>query len=177
MRCEVCGGKIHGKPYRVVIEGAKLTVCSRCSKHGVATWEEEPKLEKPSAKTKTAILQLPKTESTKQPETITETNLELVDGFGLKIKQAREKLGLSHGELGKKLNEKASLLKKIEAEKMTPDNKLAVKLERLLKVKLLVPKTEEKTPLTVSKPTNRELTLGDLIQLNKKEEPQERGQS
>ncbi|MEM2994413.1 MAG: multiprotein bridging factor aMBF1 [Candidatus Bathyarchaeia archaeon] len=176
MRCEVCGGKIHGKPYRVIIEGAKLTVCVRCSKHGVATWEEEPK---PMAKVKTVILQPSKTESAEPP--MVEANLELVDGFGLKIKHAREKLGLSHEELGKKLNEKASLLKKIETEKMTPDNKLAVKLERLLKVKLLVPKTEEKTPLTVSKPINRELTLGDLIQLDKKEkekeEPQERGQS
>jgi putative transcription factor len=181
LRCEVCGGKIHGKPYRVVIEGAKLTVCSRCSKHGTITWEEEPKPQKIMAKTKTTLFQPLKIESSKPPETIAETSLELVEGFGLKIKQAREKLGLSHEALGKKLNEKVSLLKKIETEKMTPDNKLAAKLERVLKVQLLVPKTEEKTHPTIPKPTNRKLTLGDLIQLNKKEkgkeEPQEREQS
>lgn len=181
MRCEVCGGKIHGKPCRVIIEGAKLTVCGRCSKHGVSTWEEELKPEKITAKTKTTLFQPLKIESNKQPETIAETSLELVEGFGLKIKQVREKLGLSHEELGKKLNEKVSLLKKIETEKMTPDNKLAAKLERVLKVQLLVPKTEEKNSPTISKPINRELTLGDLIQLNKKEkgkgEPQERKQS
>lgn len=181
MRCEVCGGKIHGKPYRVVIEGAKLTVCSRCSKHGTATWEEPSKLERTTAKTKIAVSQPLKTESAKPQKTITETSFELVEGYGLKIKQAREKLGLSHEELGKKLNAKVSLLKKIETEKMTPDNKLAAKLERVLKVQLLIPKTEEKTTQTIPKQKNRELTLGDLIQFNSeerdKEESQERKQS
>ncbi|MEM3695945.1 MAG: multiprotein bridging factor aMBF1 [Candidatus Bathyarchaeia archaeon] len=168
MRCEVCGAKIFGKPYKVIIEGAKLTVCSQCSKHGTIVWEEEPKPKSLALKTK-PISQPTKMKSKKAPE-IVETSLELVENFHTKIRQAREKLGLSHEELGKKINEKVSLLKKIETGKMTPDNKLAMKLEHALKVKLLLPPSEEKTLTTkIPQPASRELTLGDIIQLNKKE--------
>ena len=177
MRCEVCGHKIYGKPYKVVIEGAKLTVCSQCSKHGTIVWEETtPRTIIPKPK---ATLKPQKPQGKKPTEITVETSLELIENFDLKIKQAREKLGLSHEELGKKINEKVSLLKKIETKRMTPDNKLALKLEHILKIRLLIPASEEKVPQTkIPKPSSRELTLGDLIQLNKKskekEEPAER---
>jgi putative transcription factor len=173
LRCEVCGGKIYGKPYKVMIEGAKLTVCNQCSKHGTTVWEE-PKTTAPKSKTSFQPLRI---QSQKIRETTLGTSQELVEKFDQKIRQAREKLGLSHEELGKKINEKVSLLKKIETGKMTPNNKLAAKLEYALRIKLLVPATEEKVPQTkIPKPASRELTLGDLIQLNKKEkeEPAER---
>jgi putative transcription factor len=104
---------------------------------------------------------------------------EVVEGYDSKIRQAREKIGISHEELGKKINEKASVLRKIETGKMTPNNMLVTKLEHALKIKLLVPVSEEKIPQDIPKLPNRELTLGDLMQLNKKgrEEPTERKQS
>jgi len=178
LRCEVCGHKIFGKSYKVIIEEAKLTVCTECSKHGTMVWEEEPTPKTITPKPKTTLQPL-KTQSKKPPETTIDTNLELIEDFDVKIRQAREKLGLSHEGLGKKINEKVSVLKKIETRKMTPNNKLAAKLERTLKIKLLVPASEEKVPLTkIPKPPSRELTLGDLIQLNnkdkEKEEPAER---
>lgn len=175
MRCEVCGRKIYGEPCRVVIEGAKLTVCNGCSKHGTATWEEPaPKISAPKPK---ATLQPLRVQSKKQTEATVDTSLELIENFDQKIRRAREKLELSHEDLGKKINEKVSLLRKIETRKMTPNNKLATKLEYALKIKLLIPRTEEKTPQkNIPKQVSRELTLGDLIQLNKKqkEEPAER---
>jgi len=170
VRCEVCGRKIHGKPYKVMIEGARLTVCGKCAKHGTIAWEE--------AKPKTAVTLKPritrhmpsKIQSKKPPpQRAAESILELVEHFDVKIRQAREKLELSHEELGRKISEKVSVLKKIETGKMTPDNKLAAKLEHALKIKLLVPASEEKIPQTkIPKPVSRELTLGDLIQLKKK---------
>jgi putative transcription factor len=180
LRCEVCGAKIHGKPYKVIIEEAKLTVCSQCSKHGTIVWEEEPKPKSVVSKTKT-IAHPRQIKSKKAPETTVETGFELVENFHVQIRQAREKLGLSHEELGKKIKEKVSLLKKIETGKMTPDNRLATKLEHVLKVKLLVSASKEKNvPTKIPQQTSRELTLGDLIQLNKKgkkEEPPKRKQS
>ena len=173
MRCEVCGRKIYGKPYRVIIEGAKLLVCSECSKHGKIIWEEEPRLKTPTLKPKTAP-QITRIQSKKTPGKTVDVNLELVEDFGLKVKQAREKLGLSHEELGKKLNEKVSVLKKIETGRMKPNNTLVAKLEHALKVKLLVPAREEEIPkATLPKLASRELTLGDLIQLNKKDKEKE----
>jgi putative transcription factor len=175
LRCEVCGGKIYGKPYKVMIEGANLTVCNQCVKHGTIVREEpKPKGLMPKPQARLQPLKIP----TKRPtETTVDASLELAENFDQKIRQAREKLGLSHEELGKKINEKVSLLKKIETGKMTPDNKLSAKLEYALKIKLLTPATEVKVPQTrTPRPVSRELTLGDLIQLNKKEkeEPAER---
>jgi len=108
-----------------------------------------------------------------------EITQEIVEGYDSKIRQAREKMGLSHEKLGKKINEKASVLSKLETGKMTPNNILVTKLEHALKIKLLVPIKKEKIPLGISKSLNREPTLGDLIQLNKKggEDPTERKQS
>jgi len=108
-----------------------------------------------------------------------EITQEVVEGYHAKIRQAREKLGLSHEELGKKINEKASVLSKLETGKMTPNNMLVTKLEHALKIKLLVPIKEEKISQDMPKLPNHETTLGDLIQLNKKggEEPTERKQS
>ncbi|MEM3672905.1 MAG: multiprotein bridging factor aMBF1 [Candidatus Bathyarchaeia archaeon] len=168
----MCGRKIHGEPYRVIIEGAKLLVCSECSKHGKIVWEEEPKPKPPIPKPK-AALPLTQIQSKKTPGNIVDANLELVEDFGLKVKQAREKLGLSHEELGKRLNEKVSVLKNIETGKMKPNNALAAKLEHVLKIKLLIPAAEETPKATVPKPARRELTLGDLIQLNKKDNEKE----
>ncbi|MEM0007392.1 MAG: multiprotein bridging factor aMBF1 [Candidatus Bathyarchaeia archaeon] len=177
LRCEVCGRKIHGKPIRALIEGAKLTVCSECSKHGTIIWEEEVKqTPMPKIKPKVALLQAPKAQAASKAQAVFESPLELVDDYDVRVRQAREKLGLTHEELGKKINEKVSVLKKVETRKIKPDDKLAVKLEHALKIKLLVPAAQEKVPVPIaSKQPSRSLTLGDIIQLGKdKDEAEER---
>ena len=168
VRCEVCGRKIYGKSYRVMIEGAKLTVCGKCAKLGTIIWDEtKPKTPMLSVKTPTRRLTL-RTKSKKPRQAVVESGLELVEDFDVKIRHARRKLGLLHKELGRKISEKVSVLKKIETGKMTPDNRLATKLEHTLKIKLLVQASEEKVPKAKIKPVSHELTLGDLNQLNKK---------
>lgn len=145
-------------------------MCNDCSKHGKLAWEEEPKSK---AMTRLKGPKPPLMVQVKRPVEAApaDTTVELVQDFDAKIRQAREKLGLSHEELGKRMSEKVSLLRKIETRKMTPDNLLATKLEHILKIKLIVPTSEEKTkipPTKMTRPMNRELTLGDLIQLDKK---------
>jgi putative transcription factor len=178
LRCEVCGRKIHGNPIRAVIEGAKLTVCVECSKHGKIIRAEEVELGQRVPK-KTPAPFPAKMQRKKAVGAKVEITQEVVEGYHAKIRQAREKLGLSHEKLGKKINEKASVLSKLETGKMTPNNVLVTKLEHTLKIKLLVPIKEEKISHEIPKFANRETTLGDLIQLNKKggEEPTERKQS
>ncbi len=95
---------------------------------------------------------------------------ELTEDYPNKISVAREKLGLTHEELGKKINEKASVLRNLEAGKMEPNNQLASKLEHMLKIKLLVPISEEKVPPPTAKSANQELTLGDMIEIDKNDE-------
>jgi putative transcription factor len=103
-----------------------------------------------------------------------DTSQELAEDYPAKIRQAREKLGLSHEDLGKRLNEKVSLLRKIETGRMTPNNRLAALLERTLRIKLIVSAKEEKIPQTrTTKAPGHELTLGDLIKLDKKQKDEE----
>ena len=179
MRCEVCGRKIHTEPVRAEIEGAKLTVCVECSKYGrVITREEFELARKQTASAKPSGAPVPVHVPIKKIEARVEITQEVVEDYPNKIRQAREKLGLSHEDLGKKINEKASLLRKLETGKMAPNNMLVTKLEHVLKIKLLAPISQEKVPQAQApKTANRELTLGDLIQFkNKKggEEPKGR---
>ncbi len=174
VRCEVCGSRIRGTPHRAMIEGAKLTVCSKCVKLGSIFWEakSEPRLRKVAKR-----LPQPMLAARKKPVKLQET-LELVEDFGSQVRQAREKLGLSQEDLGRKLNEKVSLLRKIESGKMTPDHRLAEKLEHVLRIKLLVPFSEPKvSPKVLSR--RPAVTLGDLVNVKrgKAEAAQERKQS
>jgi putative transcription factor len=167
LRCEVCGRKINGKPITAIIESAKLTVCVACSKHGKIC-QEEPKPKLILQRLRPTPVQ-PRMQIPKPQAPSVDTSQELVENYHVKIRQAREKLGLSHEDLGKRINEKVSLLRKIETGKMTPDNRLASLLERTLKIKLIVPAKEEKVPQTkMSRAAGHELTLGDLIKLEKK---------
>ncbi len=165
LRCEVCGRKIYNSPITALIEGAKLTVCVECSKHGKIVREDYGIEQKTPRKT---LLPLPaKMQKRKPIEVRVEITQEVAEGYHLQIRQAREKLGLSHEELGKKINEKASVLSKLETGKMTPNNVLVTKLEHALKIKLLVPISEEKVAQS-PKSQSQELTLGDVMRLSKK---------
>jgi len=151
-----------------------MIVCRECAKLGSGYWEAKPqrrakRIMKPQLKLSV--------HRKKQRQTVTE-NLELVRDFGLRVRRSREGLELSHEDLGTKIGEKVSVLRKIESGKMTPDLMLAEKLEHALKIKLLVPPSEPKAPsIALSQP--REITLGELVRLKEKktEVAKERKQS
>jgi len=177
LQCEVCGNRIAGKPLKVIIEGAKLIVCAQCSKLGRICYDE-PKHERLMARPR-KMLAPPTAQMKKTQAAVVDTTQELVENFDVKIRQAREGFGLSHEELGRRLNEKVSLLRKIETGKMVPNNRLAKMLERALKIQLIVPTKEEKFPEShTAKTASRELTLGDLVHISKedrkREDPTER---
>ena len=164
MQCEVCGRQIFGAPVRAVIEGANLTVCSKCAKLGSGFWEP-----KPQPRTKKGAVHQPIQLFAKRKQSVTVTNsFELVTDLPQQVRHAREQLGLSHEDLGRKIGERVSVLRKIESGKMVPDLVLAEKLEHALKIKLRVPPSEPKVQLSQSsKPSGT--TLGDLIQFKLKE--------
>jgi len=173
MRCEVCGRRVRGPPFKVMIEGAKMLVCGECAKLGSVYWEAktEPRMKKISRRLPQSGL-APR----KQPSLTAEEAFELIDDFGAKIKQAREKIGLSHEDFGKKIREKVSVLRKIESEKMTPDNILIEKLQHALKIKLMVPVSEPAIPtkaMATSRPSK--LTLGDVAMVKKEKYEDRRG--
>ena len=142
-------------------------MCVECSKYGrVITHEEFALASKPTGK---PIPPVPVHVPKRKIEARVQITQEMVESYHQKIRQAREKLGLSHEDLGKKINEKASVLRKLETGKMAPNNLLVTKLEHVLKIKLLAPISDEKVPqVEAPKRANRELTLGDLMQFDEK---------
>jgi len=173
MQCEVCGREIFGKPLKAVIEGARMTVCRNCAELGTV-YSEATSLPT-SHKRNIAKYPAPSFSMKKHPIKVTET-LELIDSFSPKIRQAREKFGLSHEDLGRKIGEKVSVLRKIETGKMTPNHRLAEKLEHTLRIKLLVPPSEPKLPpSTLPKPP--EITLGKIVHLRKEKRGQRKDES
>lgn len=140
--CKLCGKK------KVVqtaeIEGAVIKVCDDCLKFGrkVVVPKKSPKKKFP-----------PKMDL---PETI------LVRGYGKLITKKRMKMGLERKEFAKRINEKESLIKRIELEQMRPDDKLVRKIESFLGIKLI---TEYEAPEVKVKKKKGTLTLGDIVSL------------
>lgn len=174
LHCDVCGKRIVGNPRNVVIEGARLTVCNECEKLGSGYWKPEtreiisaPRLAVNSPRVRSLTKAVNKPEGSVRGELmISSEHLEIVDGFGLLIKRAREEMGLTPEDLGKMIGEKESVIKKIEGEKMVPDVRLARKLEHALKIKLLAEEIESppKESLCREKP-HRKVTLGEIVHL------------
>ena len=163
MQCEVCGQRIIGKPRMVIIEGAKMMVCERCSSLGSPYIEPEAKK---GAYLPVLRRRLKKVTAAKKPSPrMILEDLEVVEDFGRVVRKARERMNLSHEDLGRRIGEKVSVLKKVESGRMIPDLKLARKLEHALKIKLLVPPPENLEAVKVPPPPNVEPTLGDVVHL------------
>ncbi|MEM2133478.1 MAG: multiprotein bridging factor aMBF1 [Candidatus Jordarchaeaceae archaeon] len=168
MLCEVCGKKIIGKPKNVNIEGAELTVCENCVKFGDSLKD----LSVTSKGSKTILVSPKKVIRVKRPRAKLDSkdfflDEDLVEDYAYKIRRAREGKGLSHEELAKKINERVTIIKKIETGKMQPSLALVKKLEKELQINL-TEKSDSKIMTTTSKDQSKELTLGDIIKIKKK---------
>jgi len=162
MQCEVCGRQIIGEPHRVIIERAKMTTCSSCAKLGSAEWKPEPASRISSA---AGITLIPRTAYIRKRGTASVSeDIVVAEGYGSLIRRAREKAGLSHEELGRRIAERVSLLKKIESEKMVPDQKVSEKLEHALGIKLMVPLVVPKVS-AMPAPSFKGVTLGEIAEL------------
>ena len=161
MRCEICGSQIRGKPRKAVIEGATLIVCEDCARHSSQVTPLTMGRTKPLVS-----LPLPR-ERKPQPrfKPVREAveNYTIVEGFGGLIKRAREERGWTQEELASKVGEKASLIGKLETEKVYPSFEIARKIEHALGVKLItrIPEAKPEAYLKV-KPEMETPTLGDV---------------
>lgn len=166
--CEVCGREIIGPAYVALVEGAELIVCADCTRY--AKWYR--RLRKSDLKPRALRAKAPKKPIMARavkpgvPTRISELErLELIEDYGRRVKEARERRGLTQEELGRMIGEKASVIKRIEAGELAPDIALARRLEHALGIKLLV-KVEEEVKVRASRPPKAVLTLGDVIAMS-----------
>lgn len=126
--CELCGRSVTDGKRSVMIDNTVLNVCMACSKRG------KPYVSTSLGKRKTANTSLP---SRFKPQRIQLTDDTTLDPeFAKLIREARMKLGLSHEQLGIRMNERAILLRKLESGALKPDEVFAKKLERYLGITL-----------------------------------------
>jgi putative transcription factor len=124
--CELCGHQTFEKKM-VVVDGTVFNVCLACSKRG-----KPYIMPQVSVKKKKPLIIKPQKRIGLADETI------LTPNFASLIREARMKMGLTHEQLGMKMNEKAQILKKFETGSLKPDEIFARKLERYLGIKLYI---------------------------------------
>ena len=111
MQCEICGAEVSEKPKKVVIDGSELQVCNSCARFGEVADKFSPVPRKVIPQER-AFRAPPKPrprrdEFKEMPEIVPE--------YGQIVKEAREGMGLTREELGLKIKEKASLIRKIDS--------------------------------------------------------------
>jgi len=164
MICEICGKEFNAKGFKIIVEGAELTVCPNCRKFGASTARSRV----PSGTgsiggrpMETGYGRSGEQQAPRRPRVI-----ELVEDYNVIVKNKREELGLSQAQLGTNIKEKESVIRRVETKSMRPTTKVAKKLEKELGVKLLesvdgAEEVEKKVHL------NRGLTIGDIIKFKK----------
>ncbi|RMF89830.1 MAG: TIGR00270 family protein [Methanobacteriota archaeon] len=125
MNCEICGREIAKEPVSVKIEGTLMRVCRSCARLG----EEVRSRTAPTSGAGPSRRPVHTGGS--------EKTIDVVEGYDRLIRREREKLGLTQEQLGAKINEKGSVIARLESGHMKPDIKTARKLERLFRVRIL----------------------------------------
>lgn len=145
IECTICGKKVP-RLFKAEIEGTILEVCEECLSFGEKIIEPEVLTRVRKVKRKPLV----------EEETV------FVDNYGKLIVAAREKMNLTREEFAKKINERESVIRRVEAEQMRPNDALTKKIERFLGIKLT--KTYEKRRID-KKAQRGKLTLGDVVEI------------
>lgn len=154
--CHICGKAATTQAF---IEGAKVPVCASCARYG-----------KEVAKPAQLRGRLPAAMAQAAPL----KEVFAVEGYGKKIRSAREALGLKPEELAAKVFITRNELVHLEEEKIRPGEKTAKKLEKELDITLLQDSAqaegerERKPPLQAARLQSRALTLADIVQIKPK---------
>ncbi len=133
--CQICGKPAVGEGK---VEGARVPVCRRCAGYavGFVLFKPVPSLQKarPGPALQSSSLVLPSA-----PARPSSGEMELVEDFGRKMMQAREKQGLTRKELARKMLLQEKELEGFEQEKFKPGEGVVRKLEFVLGVSLREP--------------------------------------
>jgi putative transcription factor len=159
MQCEICGAEIIGNPNRIVIDRSTMDVCKSCARFGKPEdkWTPVPRKVVPIERAFAA--------RRPQPRDHFKDLVEIIPEYGQTIREAREKLGLSHEELASAIKEKAALIKKIERQELAPEDDVRKKLEKELNIRLTDQPAEEKVKYRAG---GKGLTLGDIANIKRK---------
>jgi putative transcription factor len=143
MICEMCGKEVEAVS-RVRVEGSVLSLCADCTKFGVLIAPPPTPVEPAGRPSPGGTSVGPATARFATPGRRMEErdlykelpDLELAPDWSKRIRIAREKLAWTPEDLAKKLNEKKSIVLKLESGGFHPPDATVRKVERLLKIRL-----------------------------------------
>ena len=150
MRCELCGTDTTYLNL-VFVEGAKMQVCNSCTTYGTPVTIKQ--------QSSTPATPVQKIEPYSGKDIFKGMNQELIDDYGTRIREARQRQSLSREELGARISEKTNTIAKIENQELRPSDKKARILEKILGISLYL--TVE--PAVVKKRQVQGITIGDLL--------------
>lgn len=143
MLCEMCGKDVETTS-RVKVEGSVLRLCPACSRFGVVLDPPPAPSVQPLSRsggsgvplaTGGTIVRRPR--STEERDLFKEIpEMELAEDWSKRIRIAREHLTWTPEELGKRLNEKKSVILKMESGSFRPPDATIRKIETLLRIRL-----------------------------------------
>jgi putative transcription factor len=144
--CDLCGK--NEQLFKTAIEGTELSVCRSCASYGV----NSPTLKKSVSK---------KENSYELPIELREQSYELKPNYFQIVKEARERRSIMQEDFAKKIQEKLSVIRKIESGAYEPPIELARRLEKALGVRII----EKVSSGDITKISNRttSMTIGDLL--------------
>ncbi|QPV63040.1 TIGR00270 family protein [Halosimplex litoreum] len=174
VQCEMCGSET-SSPNRVKVEGAELDVCDECTDFGTEVKQQSSS----SASTKYSTSSSGSSSSSSGSSSSGSSSSsggssqrrrdmfdemdELAQDYDETVRSAREAAGMSQEDLARKLNEKASLIRKIERGDTLPSDDVQRKLESALEVDLSAGGTTDESEWSSGSSTG-EYTLGDVVE-------------
>ena len=168
MPCEMCGKDVP-RLRKVQVGASVLEVCNDCARFGDDAPRESSKVV-PVVSGPSAVAEAPRAfepaPRRKPRDVLSPGEEELVEDYPKRIQKARTRLGLTQDELAKRLNEKKSVISRLETGEMRPSEALIKKLEKTLEIKL---KEREEFQVETGKKhvASGGITLGDLIRMEK----------
>lgn len=148
--CEICGAKTNDI-YVVNVEDVELRVCTKCAKGKKIVAKVTERANSPK--------QVARVQKNEVPQ--------LVENYGLAIHNAREAMKLPIKVLAEMINEKETLLLRIEQQKTLPSTELTKKLEKALGIKLSDTQQSESENTGYTGRAEK-VTLGDFMDSKKK---------
>ena len=149
MLCEMCGKEVPSTS-RVRLERTVLNLCTDCARFGELVEPPPPATAPPSMGTSRPLSPGGASRSGAMRRRLEERDLyedigemELAPDWPRRVRVARETLNWKPEDLAKKLNEKKSIVLKLESGSFRPPDALVHKIEHLLKIRL---RAEEASP-------------------------------
>ncbi|MEM1892420.1 MAG: multiprotein bridging factor aMBF1 [Sulfolobales archaeon] len=161
----MCGRLVLRREMKVIyVENVKLSVCQSCYSR-LARGDVAREIEEATK----AQTRRPRVSSDKKPEERVLDEYEVVPDYADRVRQARERLGLTQKALADMVKESENTIKRIESGRLVPTIALARKLESVLSIKLLEPVVDSAQAQLPNPAKMKELTLGDVVSLKKRE--------